>query len=158
MNKKVVFYMVLLSGLLFIVALGVSFYIFGQVGTFLNKDDLNSIGDINNIIGLLTIIISAFIIYPLAKIKQLLAKIQKDTFPSDGIQTPEKTYDALIFTVSKSAIPILMIKTYQPKVIGLVGSKEVLDSLNEIKAAATLQGIRIYLRVLEDADTRCSSF
>ena len=84
--------------------------------------------------------------------KKLQDKIDKENFPAEGTLIIKKSYDALIFTVSRSDIPNWMIANYKPKVIGLVGSTEYSKSVDAIKEEAEKQGIKVHRRILENPD------
>ena len=153
-SKKRLFYIkvIFLLAVLLLLILSAYILINNNFNELLNKSSWEIIGNLANILGLIGIAISVFIYQPLSLFKKIQNKIDKENFPTKGTLIIEKSYDALIFTVSRSDIPNWMIANYKPKAIGLVGSIELSKSVDTIKEEAEEQGIKVHRRILENPD------
>jgi hypothetical protein len=149
MSKKPIYLRILLViAVIIILILSVYTLLYGNFNSLFTPEVWTAIGNIVNGISFVGIVLSFFFLHPLSFLK----KMESKNFPSSSAHPPKTSYDALLFTVSKADIPIWMMKHYQPKSIGLIGSDEVLESLNKIKEDAKKLEIKIYCRSLVAAD------
>ncbi len=148
-NKSIYLTRILLVvALIIILILSAYTLLYGNFNSLFEAEVWATIGNIVNGISLLGIVLTFFFFHPLSFLKEM----ENKNFPNNGEHPPETSYDALLFTVSKADIPIWMMKHYQPKSIGLIGSNEVLESINKIKEEAKKLEIEVYCRSLVDAD------
>ena len=150
MSKKPIYLIRILLVMALIIILILSAYtlLYGNFNSLFEAEVWVTIGNIVNGISLLGILLTFFFLHPLSFLK----KMESKNFPSSSDHPPKTSYDALLFTVSKADIPIWMMKHYQPKSMGLIGSDEVLESINKIKEEAKKLGIKVYCRSLVATD------
>ena len=124
-----------------------------NINSLLDKNRWEFIGNIANVLSLVGIVITAFVLFPSSTLKKIQNKLLHETFPNDGSQLAQlKNYDALMFTVSNAGMPLWMMRTYQPKAIGLIGTNISADNIRKITDYADEQGIKHFARILENPD------
>lgn len=68
----------------------------------------------------------------------------RNHFPSVGRTDPgERQWDALVFTVSRTELPLWVAERHSPRWMGLIASPQSLDSANQIAARAKQRGISV---------------
>ena len=149
MSRKPIYLRILLViAIIIILILSVYTLLYGNFNSLFSAEVWAAIGNIVNGISFIGILFTFFFFRPLSFLK----KIESKNFPSSSANPPKTNYDALLFTVSNADLPIWMMKKYQPRSIGLIGSNEVSDSLKKIKEEAEKLEINVYCRSLVDTD------
>ena len=155
MNRQLIYFLQAAFWLFVILLFFLSAYtlLHSNFNDLLGKQEWEFMGNIANVLGVLGVIIPLFIVLPLKALNKLKQRLLRDNFPSDGQFSPEmKTYQGIVFTVSRANLPLWVIDHCQPKVIGLLGSRVSAGHLEEISAHARKAGIEVISRILENPD------